>query len=269
MHTRKIARFNSFGNGSCRYPVHSERYFQLKSENIVEFTCQSRQKNRYKNLSRESLFWINYQPKCTEDCPEMKNQGKLFNGIYQKIANIQITESKRDNEIYYTFKFRVKRLDKYYPFKFKLNDKNGLCHWESPGKNNSSSNNTIVNVQGSIGKIDKKVSLDVINHIKLNMSVKIQRWFRKIQAISLESNLTSDSELDHKLIPNTLNLDQDETETINHILKKFVNDISEFPDLEDSDIKELHDRVMYLSDTILNRARKRRVLKWIKDNHHT
>ena len=127
-------------------------------------------------MARDSLIWINYQPSCAEEI--MKGSGKMINGIYQRISDINISENKIDGDKYFIIKFTVKKIDIYNNFTFKINNPNSKYYWQSLGKYVPF---PALNTIGCIGKItDNKACQDVINNIKLNTVIKIQRWFKKI-----------------------------------------------------------------------------------------
>lgn len=180
-YSNEIGRFNSFGTGfGTINGVNIDRYNLLTKENIMVVDSTLRCVRKYTNLAFENTIWVNYQPSCADKM--FKGSGKMINGIYKKIGDIQQSDVEYDCVPCVKIRFKVERLDVYDPFEFKINDENGKYNWQSLRKDvPDASLHTI----GSMGKIcQENACKDVINHIKINYAIKIQRWFRNIQKSS-------------------------------------------------------------------------------------
>ena len=186
-YSNQIGRFNSFGNGFGNISgVTIGRYNLLTKQNIILVGSKLKCLTKYINLSFENTIWVNYQPSCANQI--IKGAGRMINGIYKKIGDVHMSDTIHEGVKYINIQFNVKRLDIYEPFNFKINDKNNKYNWQSLRKDvPDASLHTI----GSLGKITQKNACnDVINHIRLNYAIKIQRWFRNIHKSSTKQTST-------------------------------------------------------------------------------
>ena len=190
-YSNEIGRFNSFGNGFGTIDgVDIGRYNLLTNDNIISVGSKLRCARKYENLALGNTIWVNYQPRCADKM--IRGAGKMINGIYKKIGDIQISDVVYDGIQCVNIQFKVKRLDVYDPFEFKINDENGKYNWQSLRKDVPyPSLHTI----GSMGKISQaNACKDVIDHIKINYAIKIQRWFRNVQKSSKGKKIPKPSE---------------------------------------------------------------------------
>ena len=164
-YSNQIGRFNSFGNGYGTIDgVTIDRYNLLIKHGIIRVCSKSLNTN--KKYSEENKIWVNYQPDCANKIIE--GEGRMINGIYEKIGDVKIYDRGVIEGEDYVREFNVKRLDIHIPFKFEINNENDKYFWKTTRKGGW------LSLIGSMGKIsDKNACKNVIDNIKLNDAIKI------------------------------------------------------------------------------------------------